>query len=148
VRRMLDATDVPWCLDTGHLAIGGFDPAAFVRDHGNRVGHVHLKDVRLAVAERYRSGELSLMAAVQHGLFCPLGQGDVSIAEVVNLLERAAYQGWYVLEQDVAVTGDEPAPGYGPADDVRKSIAYLHAIALGAGPTQSKNHTSRGETQS
>ena len=37
--------DVAWCFDTGHLLIGGVDPARFVRDHGDRIGHVHFKDV-------------------------------------------------------------------------------------------------------
>ena len=31
VQRALEVTDVGWCLDTGHLMIGGTDPAAFAR---------------------------------------------------------------------------------------------------------------------
>ena len=45
VNRVLDACDVNWCLDTGHLAIGGVDPVAFAKEAIDRVGHVHLKDV-------------------------------------------------------------------------------------------------------
>src|ERR687887_598451 len=41
VEGALAHTDVPWCLDTGHLLIGGVDPVQFVRDHGERLGHVH-----------------------------------------------------------------------------------------------------------
>ena len=37
--------DVPWCLDTGHLLIGGVDPVDFATAHGERIGHVHFKDV-------------------------------------------------------------------------------------------------------
>ena len=35
---------------------------------------------------------------------------------VLNLrtLEGAGYQGWYVIEQDCAITGDLPATGDGP----------------------------------
>jgi inosose dehydratase len=72
VERVLATTDVGWCLDTGHLRLGGGDPAAFVRDHPDRVVHVHLKDVDAAVAARYRAGELTLMGATQAGLFRPL----------------------------------------------------------------------------
>ena len=52
-------TDVPWCYDTGHLLIGGIDPAQFVRDHAARIGHVHLKDVNASLAARVRGGEFA-----------------------------------------------------------------------------------------
>ena len=46
VATVLERSDVRWCLDTGHLLIGGYDPAKFAVDAGDRVVHVHLKDVR------------------------------------------------------------------------------------------------------
>lgn len=125
VDRVLGASDVGWCLDTGHLAIGGCDPVAFARDHGDRVVHVHLKDVDAAVAARYRAGELTLMGAVQEGLFRPLGRGDAGIAEVLALLDGHGYGGWLVLEQDTALTGEEPPAGTGPVLDVQASIEFL-----------------------
>jgi inosose dehydratase len=135
VRRVLTATTIAFCLDTGHLTIGGTDPVAFAQEHADRVGLVHLKDVRRDVAARRNAGELTLMAAVQAGLFAPLGEGDVAIAEVVTALERAGYTGPYVLEQDAALTGGEPPPGSGPIRDVETSVAYLRSLdaALRAG---------------
>ena len=50
------------------------------------------------------------------------------VAEVVTELERSGYDGWYVLEQDAAITDGEPAPGEGPKVDVLRSIEYLRAI--------------------
>jgi inosose dehydratase len=129
VARVLAGSDVGWCLDTGHLVIGGTDPAAFVRDHAERIVHVHLKDVDAALAERVRAGELSLVAATQAGLFRPLGQGDSGIEEVVRLLDHHGYELWLVLEQDTAITGQEPPVGGGPIVDVRASIAYLDNLA-------------------
>jgi inosose dehydratase len=128
VERVLAGSDVRWCLDTGHLAIGGTDPLRFAQDHGDRVEHVHLKDVDLSLADRLRAGELSTMQAVQAGLFKSLGRGDVPVDEVIRQLESSGYAGWYVLEQDQAITGDEPPPGAGPIDDVRESVAYLRAV--------------------
>jgi inosose dehydratase len=125
VERALRATDVSWCLDTGHLLIGGVDPAEFVSRHGPRIGHVHLKDVDGAVAGRLGAGELSLVQATQAGLFRPLGQGDAGIDEVVALLHGFGYDGWLVLEQDTAITGEEPPVGRGPVLDVQASIDYL-----------------------
>jgi inosose dehydratase len=129
VERALAHTDVPWCLDTGHLLIGGVDPAQFLRDHGDRVGHVHLKDVDASLAERVRRGELSLVRAVQNGLFRPLGEGDARIDEVVRLLDAVGYERWLVLEQDLAITGPEPPVDGGPALDVRRSIEFLSTSA-------------------
>ena len=70
------------------------------------------------------------MQAVQAGLFRSLGQGDVPVGDVIRQLEEDGYRGWYVLEQDQAITGDEPAPGMGPIDDARESVAYLR-VAFG-----------------
>jgi inosose dehydratase len=129
IERMLELSETGWCLDTGHLLIGGVDPAAFARRHGDRVVHVHLKDVDDAVAERLRRGELSLVQAVQAGLFRPLGAGDVRIDAVLDGLD--GYERWLVLEQDTALTGEEPPVGSGPVTDVRTSIEYLHSLAPG-----------------
>jgi inosose dehydratase len=128
VQRVFAESDVRWCLDTGHLTLGGTDPLDFARSAAGRVGHVHLKDVDLDVAARLPSGELTLVAAVQQGLFRPLGKGDVPIEQVVTELENGGYQGWYVLEQDTAITTDVPPEGTGPIADVRTSIEFLRPL--------------------
>jgi len=129
VERALAHTDVRWCFDTGHLLIGGVEPVDFVRDHADRVGHVHLKDVDASLAEKVRVRELTLVQATQAGLFKPLGEGDARIDEVVRLLEDAGYERWLVLEQDIAIAGSEPPADGGPALDVRKSIEFLSTRA-------------------
>lgn len=40
-------------------------------------------------------------------------------------LEQAGYTGWYILEQDTALTDGVPEPGTGPVDDVRRSPSTL-----------------------
>jgi inosose dehydratase len=131
IDRLLAGSDVGWCLDTGHLVIGGVDPTEFVRRHGDRIVHAHLKDVDAALAHRLRAGELSLVHATRQGLFRPLGRGDARIDEVIDLLHTSGYEGWLVLEQDTALTGEEPPVGSGPVLDVRESIGYLHSLAPG-----------------
>jgi hypothetical protein len=37
--------------------------------------------------------------------------------------------GWLGLEQDTAITGDEPTVSGGPMRDARQSIAFLHHSA-------------------
>ena len=44
-------------------------------------------------------------------------------------LHAAGYGRWLVLEQDTAITGEEPPVGRGPVIDVRTSIDYLHPPA-------------------
>jgi inosose dehydratase len=128
VERVLEDCDVAWCLDTGHLAIGGTDPVEFARYAAERVGHVHLKDVRMDLVPALLDRSTSIMEGVQAGLFPPLGQGDLALADVVVALERAGYQGWYVIEQDTAITGALPGEGQGPVIDVRDSMRYLREV--------------------
>jgi inosose dehydratase len=129
VDRALRTVDVGWCLDTGHLLIGGTDPVQFAREHGDRVHHVHLKDVNAALAAEVRGGQTSLLSATKNGLFTALGKGDARIAEVMNALQGHGYDGWLVLEQDTAITGDEPTVAGGPMRDARESIAFLQQTA-------------------
>jgi inosose dehydratase len=129
VDRMMEASDVDLCLDTGHLFLGGADPVAIARRAPERVAHVHLKDVRADLADRLLAGELTFDAAVLDGLFVPLGQGDVDIAGVIDVLERSGFKGWYVLEQDTAIPA-EPPEGEGPVVDAQRSVDYLAALPL------------------
>ena len=130
VERVLDGCDVDWCLDSGHLAIGGIDILEFAKAAFDRIGHVHLKDVDLSRAPSVLNRSQSIMEGVQDGLFTVLGKGDVPISELVRFLESHGYQGWYVIEQDMAITGNLPALGQGPIELVGESLAYLRSISL------------------
>jgi inosose dehydratase len=127
VARALAETQVGWCLDTGHLLIGGADPAAFASEHGERITHVHLKDVDAAVAAELRAGHLTLLQATQQGLFVPLGRGAAATAMVLEALAEHRYDGWLVLEQDTAITANEPAVDGGPLRDATESIAFINS---------------------
>jgi inosose dehydratase len=128
VGRVVDGTDVPLCLDTGHLLVGGTDPAELARASAARIAHVHLKDVDAALAARVRRGELTYTEAVRAGMYRPLGAGDVDIAGIVRALETVGYAGWYVLEQDTILEA-EPSPGGGPRGDVAAGVAFLRELA-------------------
>jgi len=125
--RLLEESDVELCLDTGHLHLGGADPAATARAARGRVAHVHLKDVDAEKAEQVRSGDLAFRRAVIDGLFRPLGRGAIDIEGFIGELESSGYEGWYVLEQDVALA-EIPPEGAGPISDARRSVEYLRTI--------------------
>ncbi|WP_331766208.1 TIM barrel protein [Embleya sp. NBC_00896] len=124
VERFLRDSELPLCLDTGHLLIGGTDPLDLVRRRPERIGHVHLKDVHAATAALVRSGALTYADAVGQGLYRALGEGDVPVAEIVATLRAAGYRQWYVLEQDTRLT-DDPVDADLPRHDTARSLAHL-----------------------
>jgi len=126
VQRFLEGCDTALCLDTGHSMIGGGDPVALTETEAARIRHVHLKDVDRDLAERVVSGTLPYEQAVRDGLYMPLGDGDVDVRRVLEVLDgEQRYDGWYVLEQDIMLADD---PGYGPAAEVGRSLAYLKGV--------------------
>jgi inosose dehydratase len=126
VERVLEGSSVSLCLDTGHLLIGGSDPAELTRQSPERIAHAHLKDVDSSIAAKVKSGDLAYSEAVREGMYRPLGRGDVDLAAIVSYLEGSGYTGWYVLEQDTILT-TEPE-GEGPVADVRASFEYLSSL--------------------
>lgn len=125
IERALDVCETGWCLDTGHWLIGGADPARFVAEHGDRVVHVHLKDVDTRLAPPLGAGAAALQQATHRGLFVALGEGDAELEAVLQGLDRCGYDGWLVLEQDTAVNADNRGVSGGPIDDARVSIAFI-----------------------
>jgi inosose dehydratase len=126
VRRVLDGSAISLCLDTGHLLIGGTDPAELTRQAPDRIAHTHFKDVDDQIAAQVRSGRLTYTEGVRRGMYRPLGHGDVDFAAIVGHLRGRGYGGWYVLEQDTILTGDPR--GEGPVTDVRQSADYLRGL--------------------
>jgi inosose dehydratase len=134
VQRVLEGSSIALCLDTGHLLIGGTDPAELTRQAPDRVAHTHLKDVDNTIAEKVRAGRLTYTEAVTVGMYRPLGTGDVDIASIVKTLQDNGYEGWYTLEQDTILT-EEPR-GEGPVRDVRISADYVSGLLDAASVSQ------------
>lgn len=126
VTRLLDSSDVPLCLDTGHLLVGGTDPVELARSMPERIGHVHLKDVRYSLVPAVQRGETSFASAVSNGLFVPLGEGAVDIAAIIEVLEGSGYRGWYVLEQDLSLSG--PGAAGGATRNVERSLEFVRRL--------------------
>jgi inosose dehydratase len=102
VERLLEGTDVPLLLDTGHLFAAGGDPVAALREWRSRIDYLHVKDVDLGILD----GAPSWPDAWRGGAFCALGTGDVDLAGF--FAELGDYDGWIVVEQDWV-----PQPGEG-----------------------------------
>jgi inosose dehydratase len=108
VKRILAATDakrVKLIADTGHLALGGMDPANIIREYRDRLIMVHLKDVRKDALDAARESR----GALRDGkyLFCEIGSGALDLTSIRDVLRRTRYHGWLIVELD----GNEPAQG-------------------------------------
>ena len=97
----LDPDLVGICLDVGHYLVGGGDPVRAIEALGERVTHVHLKDVDPVVLEGLRTGALGGFGdAIRARLFTELGAGLLDLDGVVAGLAARAYDGWLMIEQD------------------------------------------------
>ncbi len=101
--RLMESTDpslVHLLLDTGHLAFAGEDPLSAAETYGDRIKHIHLKDVRLDVAKRVREENLSFQDGIEAGVFTVPGDGDLDLAPVLEALGRHGFEGWLVVEAE------------------------------------------------
>ena len=95
-------------LDTGNLWLGGGDPVAFVKKLGEKIEHVHWKDMPAELESKRGSVFGAGMATI------PLGGGAVDIAGTVTALKAAGFDGYTTLE----VAGDAA---------LKESVDYLRA---------------------
>lgn len=104
VERLLASTRpdrMGLCLDVGHYIVGGGDPVTAIRTMGDRVTHVHLKDVDPAGLARLRAGALDgLRHAIRERVFTELGAGILDLDGVIDALAERGYAGWLMVEQD------------------------------------------------
>ena len=121
---MTDPSVLGLCFDTGHYSFAGGDPLTGLRQHADRIWHVHFKDHSPSVAARSRTEGWDGVQAVEHGVFCELGKGDVDFPAVLAQLRTMNYSGWIVVEQDVL-------PGMGsPKASAQRNRDYLKSIGL------------------
>ncbi len=101
---LLDATDpdlVGSCLDVGHYLAGGGDPVAALRTYGDRVRHVHLKDVAAEPLRRLQTGEVAgFLDGLRERIFTEIGSGLLDVSGVLQALSERDYRGWIMVEQD------------------------------------------------
>lgn len=113
ISRLFDRTgpEAGLLLDTGHAVAGGFDYARLIERFGERIVHIHLKDVRGPQMAAVRAGDLSFNAGVRGGMFTVPGEGTVDFAPLAGFVKQSGYRGWLVVEaeQDPALAPPRPA---------------------------------------
>lgn len=104
-------------LDTAHLAAAeGGDPLKIVRDFGDRLAMVHVKD--------WVSTDPSAEHWVDRGYFVELGAGNIGLdnAAIVEELKRIGYDGWICVEHDKHLRE--------PMEDLAASREYLRKAGV------------------
>jgi inosose dehydratase len=128
IERALASSQVGLCLDTGHALYAGIDPASALVAYGERIAHVHLKDVDPFVLDQVRAHETDFWTAIAEGVFCPLGAGAADLRRIGAALRTIGYEGFATIEQD-------RVPGSGePLEDLRTCVAALERAGIGTSP--------------
>ena len=117
------------CLDVGHYLVGGGDPVTALRELGDRVTHIHLKDVDPEVLDGLRDGSLGgFGAALRSRLFTELGAGALDLDGILAVVADRDYDGWLMVEQD---------SGWGPPSEsaaISRRVLAAALRRLGASP--------------
>jgi inosose dehydratase len=125
-RELMSRTDrelVGLCLDTGHWTYAGGDVLDCVREYGERIRYLHLKDCDPVVADKCRQNKLDYFEATAAGVFCELGRGMVNFPVLFRDMNKLGYDGWAIVEQDV-MTDDLDAP----RQSAERNREYLQSI--------------------
>jgi len=123
IDRLLAETDIDLCFDTGHHAFWDQDALAYMAKVFPRIAYMHLKNVDPAVRAKMLAGEISIADSYGAGIMCPLPDGVVDIAAVMDLLAERKFEGPVVVEQDVAANATET-----PLQLAARNLAYVKGI--------------------
>ncbi|MGE7930321.1 myo-inosose-2 dehydratase [Lysinibacillus xylanilyticus] len=103
IDRLMAETDpelVSLLFDCGHLYFADQDYLEVLQKHGERINHVHLKDVRVEVLKTVKENDLSFLDAVKAGVYTVPGDGSIDFEPIFNLLEEIGYKGWLIVEAE------------------------------------------------
>ncbi len=132
--------EVTLLFDTGHLKFGGADVLGTLRKWGDRVRHVHFKDVREEVARKVRAENKSFLDGVIAGAFTVPGdpEGSIDFKAITDELARMSYSGWIVVEAE-----QDPAKA-APYDYSKRGYEHIVAVCRRSGLTVDGPGDARG----
>ncbi|CAL8899371.1 sugar phosphate isomerase/epimerase family protein [Kocuria varians] len=109
---MTDPSLVTLCLDTGHAEYGGASSVELIRNHPERIGYLHLKQVHPDVLARVRAEDMTFKDATAAGVMCEPPQGLPDLREVIEHAERLGRPLFGIIEQDMypVASFDDPLP--------------------------------------
>jgi len=111
--------------DPSHLVWQGIDPVVFIHEIGDRIYHVHAKDVEIVKEAVAYDGILSTGPWRRRGRgmrFRVPGWGDVDWRRVITALIEVGY--------DYVLSFEHEDPIMSPEDGVEKAISYLKPLII------------------
>lgn len=103
IDMLLRDTSLDLTFDTGHLLLGGGDPAADLARWVDRVNHIHLKDANLRILREARGSDDPVRDVWEKRVFVSLGDGDLDVDGIIGTIIDHGFEGWVVVEQDVVL---------------------------------------------
>ena len=102
LQKLLDMSkDFRVCLDIGHFTAGNNDAVAYLREHHDRITHIHVKD-------RKRNG----------GPNVEWGTGDTPIKECLTMIRDNKWPIYAFIEREFMGTR-------GPVEETRRDLEYM-----------------------
>jgi inosose dehydratase len=101
LQKIMEFSSINLCPDTAHIALGGTDNLKVFDTFFKRINYVHLKDL-------------------SNKGFVELGEGNLHLDGIVDLLRKKGYDGWLTVELD--------ASDKTPLESAKMSRKYLEKI--------------------
>lgn len=132
VERLLEATGMALCFDTGHHVYvnGGTKPGdtsvlEFMEKHAKYIAYLHFKNMDGALREKVAREHIDANTAFNTGVMCDLADGVIDFVALKKLLDKMGFDGIGVIEQDVPSYTTQQA-----FDAARRNLDYLKAIGM------------------
>ncbi|MHA3980734.1 myo-inosose-2 dehydratase [Halovulum sp. GXIMD14794] len=140
IDALMEATgpSVRLLLDTGHLALAGDDYVPVMARWWDRIGHIHLKDVRRPVLDVLDRTASSFDDGVRLGMFTVPGGGDLDFAPVFEMVAARGYSGWIVVEAEQDPEIAAPALMARTAYDHVEALARRNDIPVERNPNHAR----------
>lgn len=122
IERFMDSVDPEYVFllfDSGHCTFAGIDPVVILTKYIGRTRHIHVKDVRQAMAEKSKAERWSFLKGVRNGVFTVPGDGDVDFEPLFNIIEKSGYEGYILVEAE-----QDPAKA-NPLEYAMKARKYI-----------------------
>lgn len=113
VVQLLERTDpahVNLCLDTGHLAYYHADCERLIREHPERIGYLHLKQVAPEILADVLKNDIPFAEAVRRGVMVEPPLGTPGYGPILNLAAAANPGIFAIVEQDMYPVADLSEP--------------------------------------
>ena len=119
--------DVGLLLDTGHLYFAEGSYKNILSKFGDRINHVHTKDIRLNILKTINKSKDSFLNCVLKGVFTVPGDGVIHYEDFISRLFDTGYEGWIVVEAE-----QDPAKA-NPFEYAKIGFNYLSKTAKQCG---------------